>query len=90
MIVTDHAKSAASRVIVGLLVLLGSDQVASLSRFLAFVLSRVSFFENVRLAFSCAQQKAAAFVRISLLAMLSYLIKVFLLSFDCHFALSPV
>ena len=46
MIVTDHPNSAASSIVIGALGLLGSDQVARLSRLLSFVLGGVDFGKN--------------------------------------------
>ena len=77
VIVADHAKPAASCVVIGALGLLGRYQVARLTRLLTFVLSRVDFGENVGLALACAEQKATALVRVSLLPVLPYLIQVF-------------
>ena len=77
VIIADHAEPAASCIIVGPLRLLGRDQVASLTRILSFVLSNMDFGENIGIALACPQQEAASLVRVSLLAVLPYLIQVF-------------
>ena len=77
VIVADHPDPAASRIVVGALGLFGRDQITSLARLLTFVLSGVDFAENVGLALACPEQKAAALVRVSLLAVLPYFVQLF-------------
>ena len=84
VIVADHAKPAASGIVIRALGLGGGYQIASLLRLLAFVLGGKRFAENVGLAFAGSQQKSTAFVRVRLLAVLSDLIEVLLFNLDCH------
>ena len=76
VILTDHAEPAASRIVVRAIVLLGRDQVSSLARLRALVLSSVNFGENIGGALALPEEKPAAFVRISSLTVPSYLIEV--------------
>ena len=76
VVVADHAQPAASRIVVRALVLLGRDQVSSLARLRALVLSSVNLAENIGIAFALSKEKPAAFVRISCLAVLFYLVEV--------------
>src|SRR5512143_552107 len=88
VIVADDAKPAAPSIIVGAFVLLRRNQVAGLTRFLAFVLSGIGFVEKVRLSFAGSKQEDAAFVRISHLSVFSYLIEMFWSNSNCHLLLT--
>ena len=76
VVVSDYAEPSAARIIIGAFVLLRRDQVSSLTRLGALVLSSVNLGENIAIALAFSEKKPAAFVRISSLAVFSYFIEV--------------
>ncbi len=87
VIVADHAKSPTPCVCVSAFGLRRRDQIACLARLLTFVLCGIGFVEKICLARASPDQKAAAFIRVGLLAVFPYLIELFVFSSYCHFVL---
>jgi hypothetical protein len=87
MVVADDAELARTRIRIGALALFGCDQIAIMSRLLPLVLARVDLANAVGRPFAVSKQKAAALVRVRLLAVLPYLIQVLRINFNRHFVL---
>ena len=76
VIVTDYANTAAASVIIGPFRLLRRYQIARLAVVLTFVLGCVDFGQKIDLPLAHSQKKPTTLVRVSLLAVLPYLIQV--------------
>jgi len=69
VVVANNPKLFRARVGIGAPALLGCDQIAIVPRVLPLVLSRIDFAKIVGRALALAEKKAAALVRVSLLAV---------------------
>ncbi len=82
VVVANYAELARPRIRICALALFGSNQIAVVSRVRSLVLARVDFVKLLGFTHSFSEQKATAFVRVGLLAVVFDLSEVFGFDFD--------